>query len=49
MDSHVTTLITAVALFSVRDGTHQGFAVTLSLGVAINPFSALVGTRVVYD
>ncbi|MBP1775890.1 MAG: secD, partial [candidate division NC10 bacterium] len=27
----------------------KGFAVTLSLGVAINLFSALVGTRVVYD
>ena len=49
VDSHVTTLITAVALFLFGTGPIKGFAVTLSLGVAINLFSALVGTRVVYD
>lgn len=49
VDSHVTTLITAVALFLFGTGPVKGFAVTLSLGVAINLFSALVGTRVVYD
>jgi preprotein translocase subunit SecD len=49
IDSHVTTLITAVALFLFGTGPIKGFAVTLSLGVAINLFSALVGTRVVYD
>ena len=49
VDSHVTTLITAVALFLFGTGPIKGFAVTLSLGVALNLFSALVGTRVVYD
>jgi preprotein translocase subunit SecD len=49
IDSHVTTLITAFALFLFGTGPIKGFAVTLSLGVAINLFSALVGTRVVYD
>jgi preprotein translocase subunit SecD len=49
VDSHVTTLITAAALFLFGTGPIKGFAVTLSLGVAINLFSALVGTRVVYD
>jgi preprotein translocase subunit SecD len=49
VDSHVTTLITAVALFLFGTGPIKGFAVTLSLGVAINLFTALVGTRVVYD
>lgn len=49
VDSHVTTLITAAALFLFGTGPVKGFAVTLSLGVAINLFSALVGTRVVYD
>ncbi len=49
IDSHVTTLITAAALFLFGTGPVKGFAVTLSLGVAINLFSALVGTRVVYD
>ncbi len=49
VDSHVTTLITAAALFLFGTGPIKGFAVTLSLGVAINLFTALVGTRVVYD
>lgn len=49
IDSHVTTLITAAALFLFGTGPIKGFAVTLSLGVIINLFSALVGTRVVYD
>ena len=49
VDSHVTTLITALALFLFGTGPIKGFAVTLSLGVAINLFTALVGTRVVYD
>jgi preprotein translocase subunit SecD len=49
IDSHVTTLITAFALFLFGTGPVKGFAVTLSLGVMINLFAALVGTRVVYD
>lgn len=49
VDSHITTLITAVALFMFGTGPIKGFAVTLSLGIAINLFTALVGTKVVYD
>ncbi len=49
VDSHVTTLITALVLFLFGTGPIKGFAVTLSLGVAINLFTALVGTKVVYD
>jgi SecD/SecF fusion protein len=49
VDSHVTTLITAVVLFMFGTGPIRGFAVTLSLGVTFNLFTALVGTRVVYD
>ena len=48
-DSHVTTLITAVALFLFGTGPIKGFAVSLSLGVLINLFTALVGTKVVFD
>jgi len=48
-DSHVTTLITAVVLFQFGTGPIKGFAVTLSLGVAINLFTALVGTKTVFD
>ncbi|HEY9073643.1 MAG TPA: protein translocase subunit SecD, partial [Desulfobaccales bacterium] len=49
IDSHVTTLITAVVLFIFGTGPIKGFAVTLSLGVILNLFTALFGTRVVYD
>jgi len=49
IDSHVTTLITALVLFMFGTGPIRGFAVTLSLGVSLNLFTALFGTRVVYD
>jgi preprotein translocase subunit SecD len=49
IDSHVTTLITAVVLFQFGTGPIKGFAVTLSLGVVINLFSALIGTKVIFD
>ena len=49
VDSHVTTLITAVVLFLFGTGPIKGFAVALSLGVTINLFTALVGTKVVFD
>jgi len=48
-DSHVTTLITAVILFQFGTGPIKGFAVSLSLGVMINLFTALVGTKIVFD
>jgi SecD/SecF fusion protein len=49
IDSQVTTLITALALFMFGTGPIKGFAVTLSLGVTFNLFTALFGTRVIYD
>ena len=49
VDSHVTTLITGFALFVFGSGPIKGFAVTLCLGIGINLFTALVGTKVVYD
>jgi len=48
-DSHVTTLITAAVLFQFGTGPINGFAVTLSFGVAINLFTALIGTKSVFD
>jgi preprotein translocase subunit SecD len=48
-DSHVTTLLTAAVLFQFGTGPIKGFAVTLSLGVAINLFTALIGTKTVFD
>jgi preprotein translocase subunit SecD len=49
IDSHVTTLITALVLFLFGTGPIKGFAVTLSLGVTINLFTSLVGTKVIFD
>ena len=49
IDSHMTTLIAAVVLFQLGTGPIKGFAVTLSLGVIINLFSSLVGTKVIFD
>ena len=49
LDFHVTTLITAGALFLFGTGPIKGFAVTLSLGIIINLYSALVGTKVIFD
>lgn len=49
IDSHVTTLITGFALFLFGSGPVKGFAVTLTLGVIINLFTAIVGTKVVFD
>ncbi|MBI5639085.1 MAG: protein translocase subunit SecD [Nitrospirae bacterium] len=48
-DSHVTTLITAAVLFQFGTGPIKGFAVTLSLGVIINLFTALIGTKTIFD
>ncbi len=49
VDSHVTTLITGLALFLFGTGPIKGFAVTLCLGITINLFTALIGTKVVFD
>ncbi|MBU0701679.1 protein translocase subunit SecD [bacterium] len=48
-DSHVTTLIVALILFSFGTGPIKGFAVTLSIGIIISLFTALVITRVIFD
>lgn len=48
-DSHVTTLLTAAVLFQFGTGPIKGFAVTLMLGVTINLFTALIGTKTVFD
>ena len=49
VDSQVTTLITAMALFLFGTGPIKGFAVTLSLGIIFNLFTALFCSRLVFD
>jgi preprotein translocase subunit SecD len=38
-----------VALFLFGTGPIKGFAVTLCLGIGINLFTALIGTKVIFD
>jgi preprotein translocase subunit SecD len=45
IDSNVTTLITAAALYWFGTGPIRGFAVTLSLGVIISMLVSLLFTR----
>ncbi len=45
VDSNVTTLITAAALYRFGTGPIKGFAVTLSLGVVISMIISLLFTR----
>jgi SecD/SecF fusion protein len=49
IDSHVTTLITALFLFVFGSGTIKGFAVTLSVGILLSLFTAIFVTKTVFD
>jgi SecD/SecF fusion protein len=49
IDSQVTTLITALALFLFGTGPIKGFAVTLTLGILFNLFTVLFYSRFVFD
>ncbi len=49
MDANITTLIAAAVLLWFGSGPIKGFAVTLSLGIIASMFTAIVGTRVVFD
>ena len=48
-DSNITTILTGVILFVVGTGPVRGFAITLTAGVVISMFTALVVTRLVFD
>jgi preprotein translocase subunit SecD len=45
IDSNVTTLIAAVLLYIFGSGPVRGFAVTLSIGIVISMFTAIMLTR----
>ncbi|MFH1008084.1 MAG: protein translocase subunit SecD [Candidatus Latescibacterota bacterium] len=49
LDSNVTTLITAVVLYQFGTGPIRGFALTLSIGIIVSMFTALIMTRAVFD
>jgi SecD/SecF fusion protein len=48
-DSNVTTMLAAVLLFFLASGAVRGFGVTLSVGVLVSMFTALVVTRVLVE
>lgn len=49
LDAHVTTLISAAFLFQFGTGPIRGFAITLSVGLIANMFTAVLFTRMIYD
>ncbi|HVN95597.1 MAG TPA: protein translocase subunit SecD [Syntrophorhabdaceae bacterium] len=49
IDAHVTTLITTVVLFTFGTGPIQGFALTLGIGIVINLFTAVFGSKLIFD
>ena len=48
-DSNATTLLAAVLLFFFASGAVRGFGITLSLGVVVSMFTALVVNRLLVD
>jgi preprotein translocase subunit SecD len=48
-DANLTSLIAAVILFNFGTGPVQGFAVTLSIGLLANMFTAIFVSRFIFD
>jgi len=49
IDTHVTTIVSAIILFLFGTGPVKGFAVTLSFGLFANLFTAVFVSRVIFD
>ena len=49
LDANVTTFIAAAVLWQYGSGPIKGFAVTLAIGILASMFTAIVGTRVIFD
>lgn len=49
LDANLTTLFTALILYWFGTGPIKGFAVTLSIGIAVSFFTAIVFTRLIFD
>jgi SecD/SecF fusion protein len=48
-DSNLTTLISSIVLIFLGTGPVKGFGVTLTIGVTVSMFTALVVTRLVFE
>ncbi len=49
LDTHVTTVVSAIILFFVGTGPVRGFAVTLTFGLLANIFTAVFVSRTIFD
>ena len=49
LDSNITTIVTGIILFIVATGPVRGFAITLTAGVVLSMFTAVVVTRLILD
>jgi preprotein translocase subunit SecD len=49
IDTHVTTVVSAVFLFVFGTGPVRGFAVTLTIGLMANLFTAVYVSRVIFE
>lgn len=49
LDSNITTIVTGMILFVVGTGPVRGFAITLTAGVVLSMFTAVVVTRLLLD
>jgi preprotein translocase subunit SecD len=48
VDGNLTTLISGIILFALGSGPIRGFAVTLSLGIIVSMFTAIMLTRLIF-
>ena len=49
LDSNITTLIAAVALFAYGTGTIKGFAITMAIGILASMLTAILGTHGIWE
>lgn len=49
LDANITTLLVALVLFGFGTGAIKGFAVTLSIGILVSLFTAILGTRMMVN
>jgi preprotein translocase subunit SecD len=49
LDANITTLIAGIVLYQFGTGPIKGFALTLMIGIAASLYTALIGTRLLFD
>jgi len=49
IDTHVTTVVSALILFTFGTGAIRGFAVTLTIGLVVNLFTSVFVSRTIFD